>query len=110
MHLVANFIGTVLAVLAAAALVPGFYVDGLVTAAIVAILLGAIGITIRPILLLLTLPINLLTLGLFSFVLNAGILLALTLVVHGFSITGFLPALIAAFVIATIQWIVHIVT
>jgi putative membrane protein len=110
MHMLANFLGTALAVLAAAELVPGFYVDGFVTALIVAVLLGIIGITIKPVLLLLTLPINLLTLGLFSFVLNAGILLALTFVVGGFSISGFLPALIAGFVISVIQWIVHKIT
>lgn len=110
MHIIVNFIGTALAVLAAAGLVPGFYVDGFATAAVVAVLLGVIGITIKPVLLLLTLPINLLTLGLFSFVLNAGILLALTLVVGGFSISGFLPALIAGFVISVIQWVVHKIT
>lgn len=110
MHFIGNFLGTVLAVLAAAQFVPGFYVDSFLTAVIVAVLLGVINITIRPILVILTLPITILTLGLFSFVLNAAILLALTWFVHGFVIAGFLPALIAGFVIAIIQWVVHLFT
>jgi putative membrane protein len=107
MHLVLNFLGTVLAVLAAAQFVPGFHITGFYAAAIVALLLGVIGITIRPVLLLLTLPINLLSLGLFSFVINAGILLVLAGFVDGFQIEGFIPALIGGVVIAVVQWLVH---
>lgn len=107
MYLIASFLGTVLAVLAAAEFVPGFHIASFYTAAIVAILLGVIGITLRPILLILTLPINLLTLGLFSFVINAGILLLLASFVEGFSIEGFVPALVGGIVIAIIQWVVH---
>ena len=113
MHLLFRFLGTVAAVLAAAYLVPGFQIESFYTAAIVAVLLGIIGMTLKPILLLLTLPINLLTLGLFSFVINAGILLFLASFVQGFAISGtlggFVPALIAGVVIAAVQWIVHIV-
>lgn len=110
MYLITNFLGTVLAVLVAAEFVPGFFVDGFVTAALVAVLLGIIAITLRPILLLLTLPINLLTLGLFSFVINAGILLGLASFIEGFSITGFIPALVGGVLIAVVQWIVHRIT
>ena len=110
MHLVGNFLGTALAVLVAAEFVPGFYVDGFVTSLIVTVLLGVVGITIRPILLLFTLPINILTLGLFSFVINAAILLGLASFIEGFTISGFVPALIGGFVIAVVQWVVHRVT
>lgn len=108
MHLIIRFIGTALAVLAAAYFVPGFVVSSFYTALIVAVMLGIIGMTLKPILLILTLPINILTLGLFSFVINAGILLFLASFVQGFSIEGFIPALIGGVVIAVVQWVVHI--
>lgn len=110
MGLIASFIGTVLAVLVAAEFIPGFQVASFYTAAIVAILLGVVGITLRPILLLVTLPINILTLGLFSFVINAAILLLLASFVEGFAIDGFIPALVGAVIIAAVQWVVHWVT
>ena len=70
MYLLARWLITALAVMLAAYLVPGITVSGLYTALWVALVLGIINAIIRPILLLLTLPINLLTLGLFTFVLN----------------------------------------
>lgn len=114
MHLLLKFLGTVGAVLAAAYLVPGFQIESFYTAAIVAVLLGIIGMTLKPILLILTLPINILTLGLFSFVINAGILLFLASFVDGFTISGslggFVSALIAGVVIAVVQWVVQRLT
>lgn len=107
MHIVLTLAGTVLALFTAAEFVPGFHIVGLTAAVIVALLLGIISVTIRPLLLLLTLPINLMTLGLFSFILNAGILLVLAQVVDGFTIDGFIPALLGGVVIALIQWLVH---
>lgn len=107
MYLIVNFLGTAFAVLVAAEFVPGFFVTGFGTAVVVAILLGIIGITLRPILLLLTLPINLITLGLFSFVINAGILWGLARFVEGFDIDGFIPALLGGVVIALVQWLTH---
>jgi putative membrane protein len=112
MHILIRFLGTVLAVLVAAHFVPGFHIDGLYSAALVAVMLGLIGISVKPILLILTLPINLLTFGLFSFVINAGILLFLASFVQGFSIDGsfgerFVTALVGGFVIAVVQWVLH---
>ena len=91
----------------AAYVVPGFHVTDFYTALIIAVLLGIIGITLKPILVLLTLPITLLTFGLFSFIINAGILWFLASFVQGFSIDGFIPALIGGVVIAVVQGIVH---
>lgn len=107
MHLIVSFLATACAVLVAAEFVPGFYVTSFAVAAFVAVLLGIIGITLRPVLLLLTLPINLMTLGLFSFVINAGILWGLAQFVEGFDIAGFVPALLGGVIIAVIQWVVH---
>lgn len=107
MSLIVRFLGTVLAVLLAAYLVPGFSVSGFYSAAIVAVLLGVIGITLKPVLLLLTLPINILTFGLFSFVINAGILYFLASFVEGFSVEGFIPAFLGGVVLAVVQWVLQ---
>lgn len=107
MHIILTLSGTVAALYAAATLVPGFHIAGLTAAVVTALLLAVISVTIRPLLLILTLPLNLLTLGLFSFVLNAGILLVLAQIVDGVTIDGFVPALLGAVIIALVQWLVH---
>jgi putative membrane protein len=85
---------------------PGFTVYSFWTAFIVAIVLGLINITLKPILLLLTLPINILTLGLFTFVINALLLMLTSLIVKNFVIDGFWTALIASLLIS----LAHIIT
>ena len=110
MGLLARFIGTVFAVLLAAYLIEGFHVDGFYTAAIVALVLGLLNITLRPILLLLTLPLNLITLGLFSFVINAGLILLVSTFVKGFTVDGFIPALLGGALIAVVGWVLHTLT
>ena len=108
MNLIGRFLGTVLAVLAAAYFVPGFSVDSFYIAAVVAVVLGVLNITLKPILLLLTLPLNIITLGLFSFVINAGLLLLVASFVQGFAIEGFIPALLGGLVIGIVSWLVHL--
>jgi len=110
MGLIARFLGTVFAVLLAAYLVPGFQVDGFYTAAVVAIVLGLLNITLKPILLLLTLPLTLITIGLFSFVINAGLILLASTFVKGFSVEGFLPALLGGALISVVGWVFHVLT
>ena len=107
MDFLVRFLGATLAVLLAAYLIPGFVVSGFYTALIVALILGVLNITIKPILVLLTLPLNLLTLGLFSFVINAALLLFIASFVEGFTVTGFVPALLGGVVIAVVNWLVH---
>ncbi len=110
MGLIARFLATVFAVLLSAYLIEGFHVDGFYTAAIVAIVLGLLNITLRPILLLLTLPLNLITLGLFSFVINAGLILLISTFVKGFTVDGFIPALLGGALIAVVGWVFHSLT
>jgi len=105
--MLARFLGATFAVLLAAYLIPGFIIAGFYTALIVALILGVLNITIKPILVLLTLPLNLLTLGLFSFIINAALLLFVASFVEGFTITGFVPALLGGVVIAVVNWLVH---
>jgi putative membrane protein len=100
-------LGGAAAVLVAAYVVPGIHVADFYVALIVAIMLGIIGITLKPILVILTLPITILTLGLFSFVINAGILWFVASFVEGFDIDSFLAALLGSFVISIVQWALH---
>ena len=96
-----------LAVLAAAYYVPGFHVSGFYAAVIIALVLGVLNITIKPILLILTLPLNLLTLGLFTFVVNALLLWFVATFVQGFSVDGFAPALWGSLIITLVSWVLH---
>jgi len=82
---------------------PGFYVDGWMTAILAALALGAINVTLGPILKFLTFPITLLTLGLFSFVINAALILLVAFLIPGLSINGFFPALVAAVVLSGVN-------
>jgi putative membrane protein len=59
---------------------------------------------------ILTLPINLLTLGLFTFVINAGLLYFIATFVKGFTVDGFVPAFLGGAVIAIMGWILHKLT
>lgn len=77
-------------------LLPGFQIDSWVNAIIAVLIIGILNITIKPILSLLTLPINFLTLGLFSLVLNTLMLLLAAYLAPGFQINGFVTALIAS--------------
>lgn len=68
-----------------------------------------VNLTIRPIIGFLTLAANILTLGLFSFVINGGILWLLTYVVTGFGIANFQSAMIAAVIISVLHWILEMI-
>jgi putative membrane protein len=87
--------------------VPGILVESFYTAVIVAIIWGILGLTVRPVLKLLTLPINILTLGLFSFVLNALLFWLLATFIKGFHVYGFIPALEGSVILAIVSWAVR---
>lgn len=89
--------------------VPGILVESFYTAVIVAVIWGILGLTVRPVLRLLTFPINLLTFGLFSFVLNALLFWFLATFIKGFHIYGFIPALEGSLILALVAWAVRAV-
>ena len=74
----------------------GVHVDDFLTAAIAALVLGLINAIVRPILVVLTLPVTILTLGLFLFVINASLFWLATEIVPGFSVAGFGSALLGS--------------
>jgi putative membrane protein len=96
-----------IAIVVAAWFIPGVHLSGIVPALIAGVLLGFVNALIRPILLLLTLPFTLLTLGLFIFVVNA-ICFALTAgLVPGFDISGFFSAFFGAIVVSLVSWVLN---
>jgi putative membrane protein len=94
-----------LAVVISAYLLSGVFVDSLITAVIVALVLGLLNSFVKPILLILTLPITILTLGLFYLVLNVIIIYIADYFIGGFRVDGFVPALLFSFVLALVGWV-----
>jgi putative membrane protein len=88
----------------ASSIVPGVYVAGVGTLLVAALLLGVVNAVVRPILFILTLPITVLTLGLFLLVINAGMLGLVALLLPGFTVTGFFPALGGSIVVSAVSW------
>ncbi len=108
--LLVRFFTVVVALFVAAHLVEGIHVDDIYTAGIVAVLLGALNIIVRPILVVLTLPITILTLGLFLLVLNAALFWFVGSFVDGFDVEGFLPALLGSIIVSLLSWAAHKLT
>lgn len=95
-----------LALLLVASIVPGFEIASLWVALLVALVLGILNVILKPVLVIFSLPINILTLGLFSFVINALIILLTSSIIKGFTVTGFGAALEAA----VLLWIISLIT
>lgn len=108
MTIIITLLLNTLAVLAASYVLPGVHVSGIWQALIVAIILGAVMTVIRPILLALTLPLNIATLGLFTFVINALLVLFVSNVVPGFRVDSFWWALGFSVVISIINGFLHV--
>lgn len=94
-------------VLLIANFMPGVHVTGFVTALIVAIVLGVLNLFIKPILVLLTLPVTILTLGLFLLVINALMILLCTKIVGGFRVDTFWTAMFFSIILSVIQSILN---
>jgi len=105
MTIIIRLFVTALALLGAAYLIPGITVDSFYIALIVAVLLGLVNLILRPILILLTLPINILTLGLFTFVLNGLLFWFVASFVDGFFVEGFWVAVGGALVVSVFSFI-----
>ena len=94
------------AITIASYLIGGIEVRGLFSAFFAAAILGVLNVFFRPILLILTLPINIMTLGLFTFLINAVILKMVSGVIPGFHVHGFWSAIIGALVISVVNWLI----
>lgn len=97
-----------LALLVVGYTVPGIHVDSLGAAIVAALIFGVVNAIVRPLLFVLTLPITVLTLGLFILILN-GLCLGLTAyLVQGFSISGLFPAIVGSLVMALVGWLLNL--
>jgi len=88
-------------------IVPGIEVDSILTALGAGLVLGLVNAIVRPILVVLTLPVTLVTLGLFLFVLNGLCLWLTSQVVRGFEVHGFWAAVFGALIVGVVSWILN---
>ena len=107
MPLLLSWVATAVALLLGDRLLSGVFVGGVIPALIAAAVLGLVNITIKPILVILTLPITFLTLGLFTFVINALMLGLVGWVVEGFEVRSLMSAIGLAVIIAIIHALAH---
>lgn len=110
MYLVLNILVSAVAVLVTGRLLSGVSVDGFGTAVVVAIVLGLVNAVLGPVLMFLTLPLNVLTLGLFTFVVIGALVMLTAAIVPGFRVAGFWWALVFALVLALVNSAFHAVT
>jgi putative membrane protein len=103
MKLIIRILLTALAVILIAKFLPGVSVENYGTAIIVAIVLAILNLIVKPILVILTLPVTILTLGLFLLVINAIIILLANYFIPGFGVDGFWIALIFSLLLSVIQ-------
>ena len=103
-----RLVANALAILAAAYIVPGIEVAGGLSLLAAALVLGLINAVVRPILLFLTLPFTLVTLGLFIFLLNAFCLWLTSWLVKGFEVHGFWAAVLGAMIVSVVSWLVNV--
>jgi len=96
-----------LALLFIAWIVPGISLASFMTAMWAALVIGLVNIFIRPVLLILTLPLNLLTLGLFTFIINALMFWLVASFVEGFMVSGFLAALIGSIILSVLSMFIN---
>ena len=107
MKLIIKLLVNALAFYIVAYLIPGFEVIGYQALLVTSIVWGALSLLVKPIVVLLTLPINLVTLGLFTFIINAGLLLLTARIVDGFNINSFTTALISAVVLGIVNAVLN---
>ncbi len=110
MNLIIRLVLNAAALLLVAYLVPGFEVTGFYAALITALILGIVNAIIKPILVLFTLPITILTLGLFTLVINAVLIWFVATFIEGFSVDGFATALIGGIILWVISWFTNFIT
>lgn len=103
MQIVIAIVLNALALMATAYVVPGFHVADFTTALLAAVVLGVVNTFIKPILSFISLPLTIITLGLFAFVINAIVLFIVSAVVKGVTIDGWIPAILGAVVLSVVS-------
>lgn len=107
MNIIINAIILILSVLGASYVLPGVKVASLGTIIAISFVIGLLNIFVKPIFIILTLPINILTFGLFTFVINAVIIMIAAFLTEGFSVDNFWWALLFSIIISIIAYILE---
>lgn len=103
MKIITKILLVAVTLLVVAELLPGVTVDGIYPAIVAALVLGVLNFFVRPILVILTLPITIITLGLFMFVINAGLFWFTASFIDGFSVSGFFSALLGSLIVTVVS-------
>jgi len=107
MKILMNWLVYTLAITITSYILPGVQIGGLKAALLAALVLGLVNAILRPLLIFFTLPITILSMGLFVLVINAGLVLAASRLVSGFYVAGFWWALAFSLVIALVNWLLN---
>jgi putative membrane protein len=105
MSILLRWLINALVILSLPYILPGITVRNFYIALIVALVLGILNALVRPILVVLTLPINILTLGLFILIINAFLVWVVSTFIKGFDVSGFLPVFVAGLVLSVVSWL-----
>jgi putative membrane protein len=107
MRFLLKLLVTSLAVFFGAKLIPGVILQGFPTAILVALLIGFLNAFLKPILVILTIPITLVTFGLFLLAINAAIIMLADYALTGFSVHGFFTAVMFSIIVSVITWLLE---
>ncbi len=109
MKLLLKWLIMAVSIIVAAYFIPGVRVGSFMSAVWVALFLGVVNVLVRPILILITLPINVLTLGFFTFVINAALILFASSVIKGFDVNGFWWAILYGIVLSIVNYLLNLI-
>lgn len=109
MSFIIQLLLTALAAFLAAKFTPGVNITSYWTAIILALVLGLLDVFVKPILSFISIPITVLTLGLFILVINAVIILLASWIVSSFQVDGFWPALLYSVIFSVISWVLDLI-
>ncbi len=104
MGLIIRIVAVGLGLWLASVIVPGVHIRDVQTLILAALLLGVVNAVVRPLVILVTLPLTLLTLGLFILVINAALFGLVSIFLHGFVVHGFMAAFWGALVVSVVGW------
>ena len=107
MKIILRFLVVALTIIALPSVVPGIAVSGIYPALIAAVILGLLNFFVKPIISLVTLPINMLTLGLFGIVINGLLLWFTASFVSGFVVSSFWAAFLGGIIVSFMHWVSH---
>lgn len=107
MNLLISWLVSALVIIVAAYLLPGVHVKSFTAALVAALVIGIINAFLKPFLLILTLPVNIFTFGLFTLVTNALLIMLASAVVPGFIVDSFWWALLFGIALSIINWFIH---